>query len=179
MMDKTFKGMAEGSYDYLNRLLKQSGVPVGQVRYEAMVKIIQLLDENSLDGLLESMRKDYEKAKAYAAKIQEYQHASAMYAHRCEELRTQVKNLEKHMEQLMQDLEAQGAEIQKEKERLILDGCLPEDISRVMAYKAALNIGSEAYRRYSVTDQVLRSASNVVWGDGRWECAPKQGGTRL
>ena len=41
--------MYEYSRDYLNKLIAQSGVKMGTAKQGAMVAIIELLDENTLD----------------------------------------------------------------------------------------------------------------------------------
>ena len=56
--------MYEYSRDYLNKLIAQSGVKMGTAKQAAMVAIIELLDENALDGLIKSIRDDYNRMKA-------------------------------------------------------------------------------------------------------------------
>ena len=51
--------MYEYSRDYLNKLITNSGVKMGTAKQGAMVSIIELLDENTLDGLIKSIKQDY------------------------------------------------------------------------------------------------------------------------
>ena len=51
--------MYEYSRDYLNKLITNSGVKMGTAKQGAMVSIIELLDENALDGLIKSIKQDY------------------------------------------------------------------------------------------------------------------------
>ena len=55
--------MYEYSRDYLNKLISQSGVKMGTAKQGAMVAIIELLDENRLDGLIKSIQADYNRMK--------------------------------------------------------------------------------------------------------------------
>ena len=51
--------MYEYSRDYLNKLITNSGVKMGTAKQAAMVAIIELIDENTLDGLIKSIKQDY------------------------------------------------------------------------------------------------------------------------
>lgn len=53
--------MYEISKEYLSRLLDQRGVKTNSAKSHAMVAIIECLDENSLNGLLASIKEDYAK----------------------------------------------------------------------------------------------------------------------
>ena len=48
--------MYEISKDYLNRLLEKSGVKLGSAKASAMASLIEILDANSLDGLITSIK---------------------------------------------------------------------------------------------------------------------------
>lgn len=159
--------MYEISKDYLSRLLEQSGVKLGGAKASAMTALIELLDENTLNGLLASIKEDYtamqEAVKALEAvrqEVQAYQARLAQLRSSEHSLRTQIDGLYASIDKLKS--EESAARFENE-----LRGCREEERSRVLAYEAAIRIGKAAYGDHVPNDampQILRSASNVAAG---------------
>ena len=167
--------MYEYSRDYLNKLIAQSGVKMGTAKQGAMVAIIELLDENVLDGLIKSIRDDYnsmkvelsqkdkvidrsvEKLRWLTNSIQEAERAKIQ---KLEE----VKELNLEIERLVEDKD-------KKMQEILCEGMLPEERSRVLAFNAAMKLMEDRYGRRADADQIIRSASNVA---ANWRHEPEK-----
>ena len=167
--------MYEYSRDYLNKLIAQSGVKMGTAKQGAMVAIIELLDENALDGLIKAIRQDYnrmqvelsqkdkvidrsvEKLRWLTNSIQEAERAKIQ---KLEEVK--VLNLE--IERLVEDKD-------KKMQEMLCEGMLPEERSRVLAFNAAMKLMEDRYGRRADADQIIRSASNVA---ANWRHEPEK-----
>lgn len=158
--------MYEFSRDYLSRLLSDSGVKSGTAKHAAMIEIIELLDENTLGGLIDAIRADYEKMQTELKRREEL-------ARSCGELKEQRERIIKQIEALAEqkvEIEESISELldcKKEKEFLAsLHDLCEQEKSRVMAYRAALQLGMkmlpEFPRDNNMIAQVIRSASNVA-----------------
>ena len=130
--------MYEFSIDYLRKLIAQSGVKMGTAKQGAMVAIIELLDENTLDGLIKSIQADYnsmvaeigQKDIAIDRRKKELARLTGSIQRAEEEMRKKletIKELNLEIEQLRED---------KDKKRLdmLCEGMLPEERSRVLAF---------------------------------------------
>ena len=167
--------MYEYSRDYLNKLIAQSGVKMGTAKQGAMVAIIELLDENALDGLIKAIRADYnrmqvelsqkdkvidrsvEKLRWLTNSIQEAERAKIQ---KLEE----VKELNLEIERLVEDKD-------KKMQEMLCEGMLPEERSRVLAFNAAMKLMEDRYGRRADADQIIRSASNVA---ANWRHEPEK-----
>ena len=167
--------MYEDSRDYLNKLIANSGVKMGTAKQGAMVAIIELLDENALDGLIKSIQADYnsmkvelsqkdkvidrsvEKLRWLTNSIQEAERAKIQ---KLEE----VKELNLEIERLVEDKD-------KKMQEMLCEGMLPEERSRVLAFNAAMKLMEERYGRRADADQIIRSASNVA---ANWRHEPEK-----
>ena len=153
--------MYEDSRDYLNKLITKSGVKMGTAKQAAMVAIIELLDENALDGLIKSIRADYNSMKDelrwLTYNIQEAERAKIQ---KLEE----VKELNLEIERLVEDKD-------KKMQEMLCEGMLPEERSRVLAFNAAMKLMEERYGRRADADQIIRSASNVA---ANWRHEPEK-----
>lgn len=165
--------MTETTNDYLNRLIRESGVKPGSGKQAAMVEIIKLLDENSLNGLLASIKTDYERAmytielsKELPATIEKYkkeeekarEHREAAIIER-DKVQSEVFKLNREIRELRETI----AELEEKRGKLEM---LPEDLSRLLAYEAAIEIGKRAFDGKRIGNdemkQIIRSASNVA-----------------
>ena len=153
--------MYEDSRDYLNKLITKSGVKMGTAKQAAMVAIIELLDENTLDGLIKSIQADYNSMKDelrwLTYNIQEAERAKIQ---KLEE----VKELNLEIERLVEDKD-------KKMQEMLCEGMLPEERSRVLAFNAAMKLMEERYGRRADADQIIRSASNVA---ANWRHEPEK-----
>ena len=167
--------MYEDSRDYLNKLIAQSGVKMGTAKQGAMVAIIELLDENSLDGLIKSIRADYnsmkeelsqkdkvidrsvEKLRWLTNSIQEAERAKIQKLEEVKELNLEIERLVEEKDKKMQEM--------------LCEGMLPEERSRVLAFNAAMKLMEDRYGRRADADQIIRSASNVA---ANWRHEPEK-----
>ena len=64
-------GMTDVSNEYLSRMISESGLKLksSTAKHQEMIAIIELLDENSLGGLLKSIREDYNRAVKMAERL--------------------------------------------------------------------------------------------------------------
>ena len=140
-----------------------------------MVAIIELLDENALDGLIKAIRADYnrmqvelsqkdkvidrsvEKLRWLTNSIQEAERAKIQ---KIEE----VKELNLEIERLVEDKD-------KKMQEMLCEGLLPEERSRVLAFNAAMKLAEERYGNEADADQIIRSASNVA---ANWRHEPEK-----
>ena len=146
--------MYEYSRDYLNKLIAQSGVKMGTAKQAAMVAIIELLDEKRLDGLIKSIQADYESMVA------EIGQKDIVIERRVKEL----DRLNIEIEQLREDID-------KKRKFILVEGMLPEERSRVLAFNAAMKLAEERYGHEADADQIIRSASNVA---ANWRHEPEK-----
>ena len=147
--------MYEYSRDYLNKLIAQSGVKMGTAKQAAMVAIIELLDEKRLDGLIKSIQADYDSMVA------EIGQKDIVIERRVKEL----DRLNIEIEQLREDID-------KKKKDILVEGMLPEERSRVLAFNAALRLLDDRYGMRGVdAEQIIRSASNVA---ANWRHEPEK-----
>ena len=167
--------MYEYSRDYLNKLIAKSGVKMGTAKQGAMVAIIELLDENALDGLIKSIRADYnsmqvelsqkdkvidrsvEKLRWLTNSIQEAERAKIQKLEEVNELNLEIERLVEDKDKKMQEL--------------LCEGMLPEERSRVLAFNAAMKLMEDRYGRRADADQIIRSASNVA---ANWRHEPEK-----
>lgn len=161
------KDMIADSIGYINRLITESDAKIGAQKQAAMCEIIKLLDENSLNGLLASIQRDYDVAKGIVDSI-------AIKQIRLIELENDVKCSREQFKQLQADISKQKAELEdlkRKKEQLSetidLYEMTPKDRSRLNTYKFALKTGEEFCGSRIDSDlrsQIVRSASNVATG---------------
>ena len=160
--------MYEYSRDYLNKLISQSGVKMGTAKQAAMVAIIELLDENALDGLIKSIRADYNSMKDelrwLTYNIQEAKRAEIQKRGEVNALKEEVNALTIEIERLREDKDEKMQE-------MLCEGMLPEERSRVLAFNAAMKLMEDRYGRRADVDQIIRSASNVA---ANWRHEPEK-----
>ena len=160
--------MYEDSRDYLNKLITKSGVKMGTAKQAAMVAIIELLDENTLDGLIKSIRADYNSMKDelrwLTYNIQEAKRAEIQKRGEVNALKEEVNAMTLEIERLREDKD-------KKMQEMLCEGMLPEERSRVLAFNAAMKLMEERYGRRADADQVIRSASNVA---ANWRHEPEK-----
>lgn len=165
--------MYEISKEYLRKLLKESGFKPNTMKHDAMVGIIELLDMNACEGLIASIKEDY---KAMREIIQN-----------SEWLKTNIVSLKNEIRELQRESDRASAELldarvrrddalrqlHEVQQEILIKGCLPEEESRLRAYKAALEMGMKAAGNPTcgaLLEQVIRSASNVA---ANWPCVGK------
>ena len=167
--------MYEDSRDYLNKLIAQSGVKMGTAKQAAMVAIIELLDENALEGMIKAIRADYNrmqvelsqkddaitdrKNKLFSLTINAAQKEKE-YSGKLE----QIKTLNLQIERLVEERD-------KKKMEMLCEGLLPEEKSRLLAFDAAIRLLDDRYGRRVDAEQVIRSASNVA---ANWRHEPEK-----
>ena len=160
--------MYEYSRDYLNKLIAQSGVKMGTAKQAAMVAIIELLDENILDGLIKSIRADYNSMKDelrwMTYNIQEAKRSEIQKRGEVNALKEEVNALNLEIERLVEDKD-------KKMQEMLCEGMLPEERSRVLAFNAAMKLAEERYGHEADADQIIRSASNVA---ANWRHEPEK-----
>lgn len=157
--------MYEESREYINRLLAKSGVKLGTAKSTAMTAIIELLDENALNGLIKAIKFDYESMQKELTYRQQLRVENEKVKGAVEELIKQRDGLIKQRDELRERINALESDA-KEKEFLAtINGCCEAEKSRVIAYKAAIEIGMQQLPRHyddNALAQVIRSASNVA-----------------
>lgn len=146
--------MYEFSIDYLRKLIAKSGLKMGIQKQAAMVAIIELLDEKRLDGLIKSIQADYDSMVA------EIGQKDIVIERRVKEL----DRLNIEIEQLREDID-------KKRKFIMVEGMLPEERSRVLAFNAAMKLAEERYGHEADPDQIIRSASNVA---ANWRHEPEK-----
>ena len=146
--------MYEFSIDYLRKLIAKSGLKIGIQKQAAMVAIIELLDEKRLDGLIKSIQADYDSMVA------EIGQKDIVIERRVKEL----DRLNIEIEQLREDID-------KKRKFIMVEGMLPEERSRVLAFNAAMKLAEERYGHEADADQIIRSASNVA---ANWRHEPEK-----
>lgn len=160
--------MYDVSKEYIERLLKESGVKLGGAKACAITTLVELLDANSLDGLLASIRADYDAMKAATKNLDYLKRQEDYYQNCIASTRRQLTQLETKVEQTQKRVKALKEEEQTEQFEADLRGCREEERSRLIAYEAAIRIGKAAYGDRSISsdamNQILRSASNVAAG---------------
>lgn len=159
--------MYDVSKEYIERLLKESGVKLGGAKACAITTLVEMLDANSLGGLLASIKEDYtamqNATKSLSTLRQQEQHCEeriAQLQRTRASLNAQIWEAEKRVKALKE--EEQTAQFEAD-----LRGCREEERSRLIAYEAAIRIGKAAYGDRIPSDamnQILRSASNVAAG---------------
>ena len=166
--------MYEYSRDYLNKLIAQSGVKMGTAKQAAMVAIIELLDDNNLDGLIKSILDDYNSMKE---ELSQKDKAIARLGEKLRWLTNSIQEAERTKIQTLEEVKALNLEIErlkeeKDKKRLeaLCEGILPEEKSRLLAFDAAMKLMEERYGRRADADQIIRSASNIA---ANWTHMPK------
>ena len=146
--------MYEFSINYLRKLIAQSGLKLGIAKQAAMVAIIELMDEKKLDGLIKSIQADYDSMVA------EIGQKDIVIERRVKEL----DRLNIEIEQLREDID-------KKRKFILVEGMLPEERSRVLAFNAAMKLAEERYGHEADADQIIRSASNVA---ANWRHEPEK-----
>lgn len=168
--------MYEYSRDYLNNLISKSGVKMGTAKQAAMVAIIELLDENTLDGLIKSIRADYNSMKVELSKKDD---AITDRKNRLFSLTINAEQKEKEYSGKLEQIKTLNLQIDrlveerdKKKMDMLCEGLLPEEKSRLLAFDAALRLLDDRYGRRGVdADQIIRSASNVA---ANWRHEPEK-----
>ena len=146
--------MYEFSIEYLRKLIAKSGLKMGIAKQAAMVAIIELLDEKRLDGLIKSIQADYDSMVA------EIGQKDIAIERRVKE----IDRLNIEIEQLREDID-------KKRKYILVEGLLPEERSRVLAFNAAMKLAEERYWHEADADQIIRSASNVA---ANWRHEPEK-----
>ena len=146
--------MYEYSIDYLRKLIAKSGLKLGIAKQAAMVAIIELMDEKRLDGLIKSIQADYE---SMVAEIGQKDIA--------------IERRVKELDRLNIEIEQLREDIDKKRKFILVEGMLPEERSRVLAFNAAMKLAEERYGHEADADQVIRSASNVA---ANWRHEPEK-----
>ena len=167
--------MYEDSKDYLNKLIAKSGVKMGTAKQAAMVAIIELLDENTLDGLIKSIQADYNSMKV------ELSQKDKVIDRSVEKLRwltNSIQEAERAKIQKLEEVKELNIEIErlteernKKKMEMLCEGLLPEEKSRLLAFDAAIRLLDDRYGRRVDADQIIRSASNVA---ANWRHEPEK-----
>lgn len=159
--------MYEISKEYLDRLLKESGVKLGGAKASAMVAIIELLDANALDGLLASIKEDYGQMLEATKNLSNLRSQEQHSLWRVGQLEKEIASLHTQISQLEERIKSLKDEEQTAHFEAALRGCLEEERSRLVAYEAAIRIGKGAFSgsiSSDVMEQIVRSASNVAAG---------------
>ena len=158
--------MYEDSRDYLNKLIAKSGVKIGTAKQAAMVAIIELLDENALDGLIKSIRADYNRMQV---ELSQKDDAITDRKNKLFELTINAVQKEKEYSGKLEQIKALNLQIErlveerdKKKMDMLCEGLLPEERSRLLAFDAAMKLMEDRYGRRADADQIIRSASNVA-----------------
>ena len=146
--------MYEFSIKYLRKLIDQSGLKLGIAKQAAMVAIIELLDEKRLDGLIKSIQADYD---SMVAEIGQKDIA--------------IERRVKELDRLNIEIEQLREEIDRKRKYILVEGMLPEERSRVLAFNAAMKLAEERYGHVADADQIIRSASNVA---ANWRHEPEK-----
>ena len=167
--------MYEYSRDYLNKLIANSGVKMGTLKHSAMVAIIELLDENRLDGLIKSIQADYNRMKV---ELSEKDKAIDRSVEKLRWLTNSIQEAERAKIQKLEEVKELNLEIErlvedkdKKMQEMLCEGMLPEERSRVLAFNAAMKLMDERYGRRADADQIIRSASNVA---ANWRHEPEK-----
>lgn len=136
-------GLESISTDYLRRLIAESGVKLGSAKASAMAAIIELLDENSLDGLLKSIRDDYDNALTLTKRIANMREEG--FRLDCAKRRTQseIEALQRQRDNLAQEVEALRNEVKKLDYEQRLGRCDYGAAGRLRAYKIAIDVALE------------------------------------
>lgn len=167
--------MYEISKDYLNKLIAQSGVKMGTAKQGAMVAIIELMDENTLDGLIKSIRDDYNRMKAELSQkddaITERKNAIFSLTINAEQKEKEYRSKLETINALNFEINRLTEERDKKKMDMLCEGLLPEERSRLLAFDAAMKLMEERYGRRADADQIIRSASNVA---ANWRHEPEK-----
>lgn len=167
--------MYEISKDYLNKFIAQSGVKMGTAKQGAMVAIIELLDENALDGLIKSIRADYNRMKAELSQkddaITERKNAIISLTINAEQKEKEYRGKLEQIKTLNLQIERLVEERDKKRLEVLCEGLLPEERSRLLAFDAAMKLMEERYGRRADADQIIRSASNVA---ANWRREPEK-----
>lgn len=160
-MSKISPAMVETSVDYLNRLLDENDAKFNSAaKRSVIISIIQLLDENKLNGLLESIREDYDKARELIDDGQFWQEKIDRMRVAANELTDEIDTKSQELHRLKKE-GMQAIEEAKDKE------ILPGERSRLRAYEKAISIGEDALGNSSTSSQrmqVIRSAGIVAAG---------------
>ena len=146
--------MYEFSIEYLRKLIAKSGLKLGIAKQAAMVSIIELLDEKRLDGLIKSIQADYDSMVA------EIGQKDIVIERRVKEL----DRLNIEIEQLREDID-------RKRKSILVEGMLPEERSRLLAFDAAIRLLDDRYGRRVDAEQIVRSASNVA---ANWRHEPEK-----
>ena len=146
--------MYEFSIEYLRKLIAKSGLKMGIAKQAAMVAIIELLDEKRLGGLIKSIQADYD---SMVAEIGQKDIA--------------IERRVKELDRLNIEIEQLREDIDKKRKYILVEGMLPEERSRVLAFNAAMKLMEDRYGRRADADQIIRSASNVA---ANWRHDPEK-----
>ena len=146
--------MYEFSIGYLRKLIAQSGLKMGIAKQAAMVAIIELLDEKRLDGLIKSIQADYD---SMVAEIGQKDIA--------------IERRVKELDRLNIEIEQLREDIDKKRKYILVEGLLPEERSRLLAFDAAIRLLDDRYGSRVDAEQIVRSASNVA---ANWRHEPEK-----
>ena len=146
--------MYEFSIGYLRKLIAKSGLKMGIAKQAAMVAIIELLDEKRLDGLIKSIQADYD---SMVAEIGQKDIA--------------IERRVKELDRLNIEIEQLREDIDKKRKYILVEGLLPEERSRLLAFDAAIRLLDDRYGSRVDAEQIVRSASNVA---ANWRHEPEK-----
>ena len=146
--------MYEFSIEYLRKLIAKSGLKMGIAKQAAMVAIIELLDEKRLDGLIKSIQADYD---SMVAEIGQKDIA--------------IERRVKELDRLNIEIEQLREDIDKKRKYILVEGLLPEERSRLLAFDAAIRLLDDRYGSRVDAEQIVRSASNVA---ANWRHEPEK-----
>ena len=167
--------MYEFSIDYLRKLIAKSGLKMGIAKQAAMVAIIELIDENTLDGLIKSIQADYNRMKFELSQkddaITERKNAIFSLTINAEQKEKEYRSKLETINALNIEIERLTEERDKKKMDMLCEGLLPEERSRLLAFDAAMKLMDERYGRRADADQIIRSASNVA---ANWRHEPEK-----
>ena len=127
---------------------------MGIAKQAAMVAIIELLDEKRLDGLIKSIQADYD---SMVAEIGQKDIA--------------IERRVKELDRLNIEIEQLREDIDKKRKYILVEGLLPEERSRLLAFDAAIRLLDDRYGSRVDAEQIVRSASNVA---ANWRHEPEK-----
>lgn len=149
------------STDYLRRLIAESGVKLGSAKASAMTAIISLLDQNSLDGLLESIRSDYDNALTLTKQATDMREECFLLCSEKRRTQSEIETLQYQRDNLAQEVEVLRNEKKKLDRECVIGKCGYGQAGMLRAYQIAIDIALEKAPR-PLTDRcyaaIVRSA---------------------
>lgn len=163
---------AGNAREYLNALIRKSTISRTSATSAAVAEIITLLDGEQLDGLLSAMRRDCNQQESLEKQITELKKIATRLNSYRDNVAAVCSELEEQKSSLYAEVKALTEKAKSLKITADLAEMLPDERSRLNAYKQALEIGvktaKEATTRAKIDDdvtaQIIRSAANVAAG---------------